>query len=80
VRQEHAAYHAKVKALVEMAQEAGVLDSGLDATDMMETVVVFVDGLGVAAALDPDTYTPEALDQKMRSFLRSLGWRDTPPA
>jgi AcrR family transcriptional regulator len=60
VRHEHEAYYAKVNAIVEEAQEAGVLDSTLDAADMTETVVTFVNGLGVAAAVDPDTYTPEA--------------------
>lgn len=75
VLQEHAAYHAKVRRVVVEAQQSGWLDPSIDADDMMETVTMFVDGLGVSAALDPDKYTADVLDRKLRSFLHSLGWR-----
>lgn len=69
VLQEHELFQDDVRVLIEEAVEAGFLRPEHGVAALMETVITFVDGLGVAAALDPKKYGPEQLERKLRAFL-----------
>lgn len=61
-----------MRALIEEAVEAGFLRPEHGAAALVETVVTFVDGLGVSAALDPTNYGPEQPEWKLRDFLSNF--------
>ncbi|MFF7276437.1 TetR family transcriptional regulator C-terminal domain-containing protein [Streptomyces griseorubiginosus] len=69
VRQEHDLFHDDVRVLVGEAVVAGFLGPEHGVPALVETVVTFVNGLGVVAALDPRHHGPEQLERKLRDFL-----------
>lgn len=74
VRAEHQAYHAKVRSLVKESYATGLLKTSGDLMEIAEYVLVFVDGLGVVSAVDPQTYTREYREACLRRYLAALGW------
>ncbi|MFB9857180.1 TetR/AcrR family transcriptional regulator [Paenarthrobacter aurescens] len=75
---EHENYHASVRELVGQCVAESCAPSDLDVEEATESAVVYADGLGIAASLDPNRYGPAKLEQMLRTFLRSLGLRPMP--
>lgn len=70
---EHENYHVSIRELVGQCVAESCAPSDLDVEAATESAVVYADGLGIAASLDPNRYAPAKLEQMLRTFLRSLG-------
>jgi AcrR family transcriptional regulator len=75
VLREHQDYHSKVLDLVRECIEAGKVRTQLGAETLMQHVVIYVDGLGVAAALEPEAYGADTLESTLTTFLSALGFQ-----
>lgn len=73
ILREHHGVFAMIRDLVADCHTAGLLDPPDGVQEASEAVRIFVDGLGVATALDPETYTRERMEAMIRRFLDA--WR-----
>ncbi|MGU3432650.1 TetR/AcrR family transcriptional regulator [Actinomycetes bacterium M1A6_2h] len=74
VLEEHRDYHDRVLRLIRECLEADRISSNLPAESLLQHVVVYVDGLGVSATLDPTNFGRSALEPILSSFLEALGF------
>ncbi|MFF4256571.1 TetR/AcrR family transcriptional regulator [Streptomyces sp. NPDC001663] len=73
ILREHHAVFAVMRDLLADCHTAGLLDPPHGVQEASEAVRIFVDGLGVATALDPETYTRERMETMIRRFVDA--WR-----
>lgn len=75
---EHENYHAKIRELTGRCVVESCAPPNLDVEAASESAVVYSDGLGIAASLDPSRYAPAKLEQMLRTFLHALGLHPLP--
>ncbi|TDD03338.1 TetR family transcriptional regulator [Saccharopolyspora terrae] len=71
---EHSHYHSAVLDHVHECFEAARVSTPLPAETLTRQITVYVDGLGIAATLDPDTYSADTLESTLRMFLQAMGF------
>ncbi|MDX2600342.1 TetR family transcriptional regulator C-terminal domain-containing protein [Streptomyces caniscabiei] len=78
ILREHHGHFAIVRDLVADCRAAGLLDPPDGVQEASEVIRIFVDGLGIATALDPEKYTRKRMEAMIRGFLDA--WRPRPHA
>ncbi|NIJ42744.1 AcrR family transcriptional regulator [Parvibaculum indicum] len=68
----HDEFRQRLARLLETEQAAGRLSRDVDRAETAEAVIAVVDGLGVHAAMQPDTWTAERLRKQLDTMLRPL--------
>ncbi|MBT2483564.1 MULTISPECIES: TetR/AcrR family transcriptional regulator [unclassified Microbacterium] len=69
---DHAEYEATVLKAVRLAIETGAIRSALPPESLAHMLSVYVDGLTVGCAINPEQISPANLEEKIASFIRAL--------